>query len=694
MKRGIRAGVPAAFLMLLCGILCWDMGTAKAATSYTNAREFYESTGKEDKKHCEIYAGDIYFATCGKLASSSTNLKYGTVGYDIKLSGNGGSVEFSIKRNGDGTMQEVPGSGVLYDGYEYNLYRIPASTIFEFAGRRGQSAARDLICQTGDITVSIDSIMTTKQGTQIHGSVAEDGNGGLQEWGTIYHLKDGNDLAAIRAVFAGHTFESFFRIQEKLFNYQLSVRYHLQGGTVGNGYSSIDDMLCQNGSQVMTKARLLQPFRLFDQDTAGLVKPGYHTEEGREWVYENVGYSDTAFYMPKEIEPNIGLGDHGITMYANWQANTYTIRYEPNGGSGYMSSTAMVYDVSGKIRRTGYTRRGYTFRGWNTEADGSGISYGEQQEIRNLTEEPGGSIVLYAQWEPNIYTIVTEKQEGSGGTDIFYEKYEQGWYSDKEAQREIPAVSIPHRTGYDFGAYHTSIMGLGNAVTDQPGNLVLRPDHFVLDSIVYANWKPKVYTITFDRQGGIGGTEQATATYGAELPLADGPVRKGYSFKGYYTSPGGAGELYYNEFMAAARRYRADQDITLYACWVDDISPDVTLTANIDIWTNRGIVLSAVAYDFGSGPASLVLYQGDRKVAETKTAAGSGCPVKMNLDFPNRTEGAITYKAVAVDQDGNRAEAFRTVFYDITPPKGMITKEMFDGQVMELEVFVDDWNVK
>lgn len=694
MKRGKRIERLVFLALFLAVMLFGNMATVKAASSYTNAREFYESTGKEDKKHCEIYAGDIYFATCGKLASSSTNLKYGTVGYDIQLSGNGVSAHFSIKRNGDGTMQEVPGSGVVYDGYEYNLYKISASTIFEFAGKKGQSAARDLICQAGDITVRIDSIMTTKQGTEIHGSVAEDGNGGLQEWGTVYHLKDGNDLAAIRAVFPGHTFESFFQIQEKLFNYQLSVCYNLQGGAVGNGYNSENDMLCQNGGQVITHARLLQPFRLFHQETAGLTKKGYHTEEGREWVCENVGYSDTAVYMPKDIYPNIGLGDHGVTMYANWQANAYTICYEPNGGSGYMSGTSMVYDALGKLRRNGYTRRGYTFRGWNTSPDGSGTSYGEQQEVWNLTEEPAGSIILYAQWEPNIYTIATEKQGGSGGTAIFYEKYEQGWYADKEAGTRTDAVSIPKRIGYDFMAYHASIMGLGDAITDSTGKLVAGPDYFLLDSLIYANWEPKTYTITFDRQGGSGGTKEATAIYGAELPLADGPVWKGYSFKGYYTEPGGAGELYYNEFMAAVVRYQVDRDITLYACWTDDTPPEVVLTTNIDSWTNRSIVMSAVAYDYGSGLASLELYQGDKKAAETKTAVEPGLPVKMILDFPNQTEGAITYKAVATDQAGNRAESFRTVYFDVTPPKGVITKEIFDGQVIELEVFADDWNVQ
>ena len=48
-----------------------------------------------------------------------------------------------------------------------------------------------------------------------------------------------------------------------------------------------------------------------------------------------------------------------------------------------------------------YSREGYTFVGWNTNADGSGTSYTDGQEVNNLTVENNDVIKLYAQWEVN-----------------------------------------------------------------------------------------------------------------------------------------------------------------------------------------------------------------------------------------------------------------------------------------------------
>ena len=46
----------------------------QAASSYTNAKEFYESTGLHGKPyHVETVDGTIYYATYAKLASSSTS---------------------------------------------------------------------------------------------------------------------------------------------------------------------------------------------------------------------------------------------------------------------------------------------------------------------------------------------------------------------------------------------------------------------------------------------------------------------------------------------------------------------------------------------------------------------------------------------------------------------------------------------
>ncbi|MCQ2354348.1 MAG: InlB B-repeat-containing protein [Clostridia bacterium] len=52
------------------------------------------------------------------------------------------------------------------------------------------------------------------------------------------------------------------------------------------------------------------------------------------------------------------------TLYAVWKANTFTVRYNANGGSGSMADTAVTYDTSTAIRINTFTRSGYDFMGW------------------------------------------------------------------------------------------------------------------------------------------------------------------------------------------------------------------------------------------------------------------------------------------------------------------------------------------
>lgn len=46
-----------------------------------------------------------------------------------------------------------------------------------------------------------------------------------------------------------------------------------------------------------------------------------------------------------------------------------------------------------------YTRDGYTFEGWNTKPDGTGTGYTDRAQVRDLTADDKGRVVLYAQWK-------------------------------------------------------------------------------------------------------------------------------------------------------------------------------------------------------------------------------------------------------------------------------------------------------
>ena len=85
---------------------------------------------------------------------------------------------------------------------------------------------------------------------------------------------------------------------------------------------------------------------------------------------------------------------------------SYTVFYRGNGqNSGSMGGKSCKYDKSFNLLTNTYKKTGYTFTGWNTEADGSGTAYENAATVKNLTSENGGKVYLYAQWKANEYTV-------------------------------------------------------------------------------------------------------------------------------------------------------------------------------------------------------------------------------------------------------------------------------------------------
>lgn len=699
-RKSIAVGMLLALFVSLIQPLC-DTGIYQAATSYSNAKEFYSSTAQEgDYYHAEAIYGKVYYATQAKLASSSTNTKYYTVGFDVTLSGNGRSVSFTVQREG-GSMTQIDTQ--KDEKYEYILYAITEDKLFELATKANSSNAA-YVLSASTINVRMDAIMTTKKGNSIKGGITEDGRGGFTSWGTIYRLKDSSDIKKMKEIFSGHEFKSYKDIKVNLENYLLQLRYNVLGlNPTGNDPTLSNSSYTYNSAGILQKgnssyidsSRTVNKITLLSTGTIGLSKTGYHLPSGKEWITDNKRYfASNSTHQSTTVDPEVGYKNHGITMYANWQPNEYQIIYNGNGASGgTISPQSMVYDKSANLRNNLFYRTGYTFNGWNTKADGTGTAYTNQQTVSNLTSTNGGTVTLYAQWTPCVYKLTTDKQRGIGGTDTFYEKYDNGFYSDSTCVSEISSISIPSRTGYDFKGYYSWVNSSGQKYVDIIGNIAVVNTQFASDSTMYAGWEAKKFPITFDKQGGIYGSDMVIATYDSKYPQADAPVREGYSFKGYFTEKGGKGTAVYNEFMVSELTFTYLNGITLYAHWVDDVLPEVNLETTHEKWTNDTVGLTASASDFGSGLDSLFIYRIEADGSLTCVAKAqnlNGVKVK-ELTFNNSTEGVIRYKAVATDMAGNVAESYNTVYYDITAPSGEVTANI-NGTTFYFQVDATDIN--
>lgn len=85
----------------------------------------------------------------------------------------------------------------------------------------------------------------------------------------------------------------------------------------------------------------------------------------------------------------------------------YTISYNKNGGDTTPSSASKYHGQNITIAN-GITRSGYTFRNWNTSANGTGTSY-----AAGATYSANANVTLYAQWTPITYTIIFNANGGS-----------------------------------------------------------------------------------------------------------------------------------------------------------------------------------------------------------------------------------------------------------------------------------------
>ncbi|MCM1227986.1 MAG: RICIN domain-containing protein [Clostridium sp.] len=186
----------------------------------------------------------------------------------------------------------------------------------------------------------------------------------------------------------------------------------------------------------------------------------------------------------KYFKDNKYINVTDLKVYAQWTANSYTIAYNANGGSGTTKNTAMTYDKNANLTANGFTKTGYTFKNWNTKADGSGTAYADKASVKNLAAS--GTVTLYAQWTANSYTIAYNANGGSGTTKNTAMTY------DKNANLTANGFT---KTGYTFKNWNTKADGSGTAYADKASVKNLAASGTVT---LYAQWKkeePKVTTV-------------------------------------------------------------------------------------------------------------------------------------------------------------------------------------------------------
>lgn len=198
-------------------------------------------------------------------------------------------------------------------------------------------------------------------------------------------------------------------------------------------------------------------------------------------------------------------------LYAIWKANTYTISFNANGGSGSMGSVTKTYGVNLVLpKNTAIKRTNYLFQGWGKTASDTNPTW-----FDGGTYSDNASATLYAIWVQDRISC-TVKFDANGGSNA--PASITHW---SKSYSTLPSV-VPTRDGYEFQGWAASSTAL--AQTWVSGGLYYN-DSFSAGATItlYAVWKrPASFSTLFAVQAG-----QTVKDVQVQLP-------SGSSLKGVY----------------------------------------------------------------------------------------------------------------------------------------------------------------
>ncbi|MDW7676571.1 MAG: InlB B-repeat-containing protein [Bacillota bacterium] len=266
------------------------------------------------------------------------------------------------------------------------------------------------------------------------------------------------------------------------------------------------------------------------------------------------------------------MPSNNVTLYAKWTQNqTYTVNYNGNTNTGGTVPTdSNDYEAEDTVTVLGnpgsLVKTGYTFAGWNTQADGNGTNYAAGDTFAM----PSNNVTLYAKWTQNqTYTVNYNGNTNTGGTVPTDS-------NDYEAEDTVTVLGNPGslvKTGYTFAGWNTQVDG--NGTNYAAGATFAMPANNVT---LYAVWNedqnggggpdPTTYTVTYDGNGNTSGTApidlnspyavDATVTVLGNSNLA----KTGFTFAGWNTKSDGEGTAY-----KAGDTFIITANTTLYAVW-------------------------------------------------------------------------------------------------------------------------------
>ena len=253
------------------------------------------------------------------------------------------------------------------------------------------------------------------------------------------------------------------------------------------------------------------------------------------------------------------------TLYSTYSIS-YSFAYWSYGGSTYSSGASFNVDANctltaiystttgtpSTVSLPGPTKTGHTLKGWYTAASG-----GTKVADGGTSYRPYSSINLYAQWEPNTYTVSYNANGGSGAPSSQTKTYgtaltlsstrptrsntssNTGYtvsFNYNGGSGNTTSLRAADETAYSFTGWNTNSSGTGTSYS--PGGSYTANASVTL----YAQWSTSII------DGPVTLPTPNTASFG--------------TFKGWYTAASGGTKV-----GNAGASYTPSSNTTLYAQW-------------------------------------------------------------------------------------------------------------------------------
>lgn len=320
--------------------------TAHWETYYNGAQTNYGMTASSG-------GGSVTLNPFGTYASSGTGSFTGT----YSISGNGAAtkaITVTFKNfnndNGDSATTTV----------SFNV-SVPAWTSYKVSyNANGGSGAPSSQTKWKDQTLALSSTKPTRTGyTFSKWNTKSDGTGTSYASGANYTANSAATLYAIWTenaltvnYYSNYATYAAFKGEEISVSASTNKLIHSQTFLYDNAYSS-GLANVQNVDYIYLSRTGYAPTGYWGTSTSG-----------GTLVNHNTSFA-TGQALAQALGKSLASGNASINIYAQWQANAYTLDYDSNGGVGDMSPQTVGWKETFQLSDNAFTREGYKFVGWN-----------------------------------------------------------------------------------------------------------------------------------------------------------------------------------------------------------------------------------------------------------------------------------------------------------------------------------------